>query len=168
MPGTGTVYIDAKLSVIRERAVGNGFHESITILNHATEPVALTIRIEAGCDFADLFEVKDALKKKGRYDRRVEDERLILAYERETFQRETAIWATARSRSTRQLDLHGRDRTQGDWTTDVHVVTALLGFGETRDWPKAERTRERTRRACSGTWSGGSRRRRVSSATGSR
>src|SRR5215211_8843163 len=33
---------------------------------------------------------------------------------------------------------------QDDWTTDVHVVTALLGFGETRDWPKAERTRERT------------------------
>src|ERR671913_242327 len=145
VPGTGTVYIDAKLSVIRERAVGNGFHESITILNHATEPVALTIRLEAGCDFADLFEVKDALKKKGRYDRRVEDERLILAYERETFQRETAIWATAPVR----IDETGLTFTveiapQGDWTTDVHVVTALLGFGETRDWPKAERTRERT------------------------
>ena len=26
VPGTGTVYIDAKLSVIRRRAVGNGFH----------------------------------------------------------------------------------------------------------------------------------------------
>jgi glycogen debranching enzyme len=145
VPGTGTVYIDAKLSVIRERAVGNGFHESITILNHATEPVALTIRIEAGCDFADLFEVKDALKKQGRYARRVEDERLILAYERETFQRETAIWATAPV----QIDETGLTFTveiapQGDWTTDVHVVTALLGFGETRDWPKAERTRERT------------------------
>ena len=34
VPGTGTVYIDAKLSVIRERAVGNGFHEELTILNH--------------------------------------------------------------------------------------------------------------------------------------
>jgi len=27
VPGTGTVYVDAKLSVIRQRAVGNGFHE---------------------------------------------------------------------------------------------------------------------------------------------
>ena len=27
VPATGTVYIDPKLSVIRERAVGNGFHE---------------------------------------------------------------------------------------------------------------------------------------------
>ena len=26
VPGTGTVYIDAKLAVIRQRAVGHGFH----------------------------------------------------------------------------------------------------------------------------------------------
>ena len=41
VPGTGTVYIDAKLSVIRERAVGDGFHEELTILNHQDEPVDL-------------------------------------------------------------------------------------------------------------------------------
>ena len=35
VPGTGTVYVDAKLSVIRRRAVGDGFHEELTILNHA-------------------------------------------------------------------------------------------------------------------------------------
>ncbi len=34
VPGTGTVYVDAKLSVIRQRAVGGGFHEELTILNH--------------------------------------------------------------------------------------------------------------------------------------
>ena len=41
VPGTGTVYVDAKLSVIRQRAVGNGFHEELTILNHAAEAVDL-------------------------------------------------------------------------------------------------------------------------------
>ena len=41
VPGTGTVYVDAKLSVIRQRAVGDGFHEELTILNHAEEPVEL-------------------------------------------------------------------------------------------------------------------------------
>ena len=35
VPGTGTVYVDAKLSVIRQRIVGDGFHEELTILNHA-------------------------------------------------------------------------------------------------------------------------------------
>jgi hypothetical protein len=34
VPGTGTVYVDAKLSVIRQRSVGNGFHEELTVLNH--------------------------------------------------------------------------------------------------------------------------------------
>ena len=35
----GTVYIDAKMSVIRQRAVGDGFTETITILNHDDKPV---------------------------------------------------------------------------------------------------------------------------------
>ena len=48
VPGTGTIYIDAKLSVIRQRAVGHGFHEELTILNHLDEPVELDVRIEAG------------------------------------------------------------------------------------------------------------------------
>ena len=39
VPGMGTVYIDAKLSVIRQRAVSTGFHEELTILNHADKPV---------------------------------------------------------------------------------------------------------------------------------
>ena len=55
VPGTGTVYVDAKLSVIRTRSVGDGFHKA-TILNHDEKPVNLTVRVEAGCDFADLFE----------------------------------------------------------------------------------------------------------------
>ena len=67
VPGTGTVYLDAKLSVIRHRSVANGFHEEPTILNHDDKPVELTVRVEAGCDFADLFEVKDAVDKKGSY-----------------------------------------------------------------------------------------------------
>src|SRR5436309_8277142 len=53
------------LSIIRKRAVGNGFHEEVTILNHKDQPVDLKVRMEAAADFADLFEVKDALKKKG-------------------------------------------------------------------------------------------------------
>jgi hypothetical protein len=63
--GTGTVYVDAKLSVIRQRAVGDGFHEELTIASHHESPVDLTVRVDAGSDFADLFEVKDALEKKG-------------------------------------------------------------------------------------------------------
>ena len=75
VPGVGSVYVNATLSVIRQRAVGNGFHEELTILNHDDAPVDLTVRIDADCDFADLFEVKDALQKKGSYTKRVDGTR---------------------------------------------------------------------------------------------
>ena len=130
VPGTGTVYVDAKLSVIRRRAVGDGFHEELTILNHDDHPVDLTVRIDAASDFADLFEVKDALQKKGRYSARVEKKRLVLGYERETFQRATAISASAPAK----IDEHGLTfaahiEPGGEWTTDLDVVPAAGASG---------------------------------------
>ncbi|MGE5690771.1 MAG: glycogen debranching N-terminal domain-containing protein [Pseudomonadota bacterium] len=148
VPGTGTVYIDAKLSVIRQRAVGNGFHEELTILNHADEPVALTVRLDAGCDFADLFEVKDALEKKGTYSTRVGRRRLVLAYERETFGRATAISASAPAR----IDEHGlsfaiRIAPHDQWSTRLDVVTEQLGAGQARaEIEDPKRAQQRMRR----------------------
>ncbi len=72
VPGTGTIYVNATLSVLRQRAVGNGFHEELTILNHDEKPVDLRVRIDAGSDFADIFEIKDAVGKKGKYYRRID------------------------------------------------------------------------------------------------
>jgi glycogen debranching enzyme len=131
VPGTGTVYVDAKLSVIRQRLVGNGFHEELTILNHDDKPVELVVRLEAGCDFADLFEVKDALEKKGSYSTRLEDGRLVLAYQRETFSRSTVISSSLPS----TLDEHGltfkvKLGPHGSWKTGLDVVTAVLGAGD--------------------------------------
>jgi glycogen debranching enzyme len=134
VPGTGTVYVDAKLSVIRQRSVGNGFHEELTILNHDDKPAELVVRLEADCDFADLFEVKDALKKKGSYSRRLEDGRLVLAYQRDTFARSTAI----SSSQPCAVDEHGltfelKLGPHGGWKTDLEVVTAVLGAGHGGD-----------------------------------
>src|SRR4029079_101706 len=94
VPGTGTVYVDATLSVIRTRTVGGGFREQITILNHGEQPADLTVRVEAESDFADLFEVKDALSKQGEYQSRIDDGRLALTYCRDTYAKETSITAT--------------------------------------------------------------------------
>jgi len=131
VPGTGTVYVDAKLSVIRQRSVGNGFHEELTILNHDDKAVELLIRLDAGCDFADLFEVKDALKKKGAYATRLEHGRLVLSYRRETFSRSTTI----SSSQPCTLDEHGLTfrvelGPHGSWSTGLDVVTAVLGAGD--------------------------------------
>jgi glycogen debranching enzyme len=145
VPGTGTVYVDAKLSVIRRRAVGDGFHEELTILNHDAKPVDLKVRIEAASDFADLFEVKDALEKKGRYYTRVENGRLVLGYERETFGRQTAISASAPAKiDKRGLTFSVHIEPQGSWTTDLDVVTAA-GAGGTYVRPKYDRGERQAR-----------------------
>ncbi len=144
-PGTGTVYVDTKLSVIRRRAVGDGFHEELTILNHDEGPVDLKVRIDAASDFADLFEVKDALEKKGRYSVRVEKGRLLLGYQRETYGRATAISASAPAKLDETgltFDVHIDPH--GEWTTDLDVVVAA-GAGGRYVRPKYERGQRRAR-----------------------
>jgi glycogen debranching enzyme len=147
VPGTGTVYVDAKLSVIRVRAVGNGFHEELTILNHADESVDLTVRLEAASDFADLFEVKDALEKKGRYSTRADGETLVLAYDRESFGRSTAISASEPARVDKKgltfaisIEPHGR------WGTRLDVRTERLGPASGEPDEEAARRRPRMQR----------------------
>ena len=127
VPGTGTVYIDAKLSVIRQRTVGRGFTERLTILNHDDKPVSLEVRIDAGSDFADLFEVKDKLKKKGAYYQRAERGRLVLGYKREQFDRETWISATAPAKIDAQgLTFKVKAEPHGEWATDLEVLAASV------------------------------------------
>jgi glycogen debranching enzyme len=137
VPGTGTVYIDAKLSVIRQRSVANGFHEELTILNHADKPANLTVRLEAACDFADLFEVKDALEKKGKYSTRIRASSLVLAYDRGTFSRATEISSSAPARLDKNgLSFKIRVEPHGEWKTELDVVTAMLGPGQAAEGPR--------------------------------
>jgi glycogen debranching enzyme len=144
VPGTGTVYVDSKLSVIRERAVGGGFHEMLTVLNHDGKPVTLDLRIGAGSDFADLFEVKDALKKKGTYHTRVDHGRLILGYRREEFNRETWISSSAPAKLDEGgLAFEVELEPHGEWTTDLDVVAAVSVMGTRRDRPKYGRHERR-------------------------
>jgi glycogen debranching enzyme len=104
VPATGTVYIDPKLSVIRERAVGDGFHEGLTILSHADQAADVEVRVEVAADFADLFEIKDALAKVGT-----------------------------------RLPAHG------SWSTDLDVVTSVVGLGRRLTRPKYGRGEHRAK-----------------------
>jgi glycogen debranching enzyme len=126
VPGSASHYVDAKVSVIRQWCIERSLEEQLTVLNHDVEPVDLTIRIEAGSDFADMFEIKDVQHKKGRHYVRVEGDRLRLGYRRESFCRETLISTTQPA----QIDEHGltfpvRIAPHGSWVTTTHA--AMLG-----------------------------------------
>jgi glycogen debranching enzyme len=119
-PPTGTIYENPYLSIIRKRKVGEGFHEDITVLNHRSEALQVEIQLEAGADFADLFEVKDALEKKGETYREVRQGELVLGYRREDFVRETRIWASEAHEVSENGFLFRLDiPAQSEWNTCI-------------------------------------------------
>jgi len=138
VPGTGTIYVDSPMSIVRQRAVGGGFHEDLKVRNHTHKPIDLDIRIEAAADFADLFQVKDAeFKRKGEFYDRIESNRLVLGYKRERFVRET--WIT--SSASAEIDEKGfRFRVHlephGEWSTSLDVSAAVDGWGGIKTKPK--------------------------------
>lgn len=147
-PGSGTIYVDSDLSIFRRRMVEEGFQEEIDIRNHSAKPVTLDVRIEADADFADLFEVKDALKKKGEHYRRVQDGRLVLGYRRERYVRETWISATGGALLDEGgltfrvvLEPHGR------WSTSIEVRAQASTDVVTRTVPRTRDRLAKTERA---------------------
>ncbi|MGH3033682.1 MAG: amylo-alpha-1,6-glucosidase [Gaiellaceae bacterium] len=121
-PPTGSIYENPYLSVMRKRKVGEGFHEDVTLVNHRAEPVQVEVRLEADSDFADLFEVKDALEKKGETYREVRGDELVLGYRREDFVRETRISAGEGPEVSKEgflfrLTIPGH----GEWSTCIDV-----------------------------------------------
>ena len=130
-PTSGTIYVDADLSVMRSRSVSHGFKEELHILNHGSNSVDLELRIEADADFADLFEVKDAQKKVGSLYRRVEPDRLVLGYSRETWVRETWITATNHPLfDEKGLSFRVQLPGHGEWSSMIDVKAAPLVKGK--------------------------------------
>jgi glycogen debranching enzyme len=127
VPGIDTMYVDAQLSLIRQRVVAHGFSETLRVMNHDDKPVDLTLRMDAASDFADLFEVKDALKKKGEYRNRVEGKTLILGYRRESYEKETWITSSVPAKiDAGGLSFKIRVEPHGEWTTELDVVAILM------------------------------------------
>jgi glycogen debranching enzyme len=123
---SGTVYVDSQLSVQRQRAVDKGFHETLTLTNHSRKPVDLEVRLQAAADFADLFEVKDKLEKKGSCYRIVEAGRLVLGYRRDAYNRETAITSSEPATIVEDgLVFRIQIPPQSAWSTNIDVSVVM-------------------------------------------
>lgn len=135
VPPTGTIYKNPTVSIVRRRFVGDGFVEDLTVLNHGTEAEEVELRLDISSDFADLFEVKDALKKKGEYYSAMRDGRLVLGYRREDFVRETLISSSERPAEVNSDNVVFRLTLQpkSTWNTKLHITPVT---GETAHRPK--------------------------------
>ena len=132
---TGTIYKNPTISVGRRRFVGDGFVEDIVVANHGTEPEEINLRLQIGSDFADLFEIKDALEKKGKHYCHIRNRQLVLGYKRESYLRETLIAASIDPTEINEdslafrFALHAKE----EWQVRFHVAPVL---GEEVQRPK--------------------------------
>ena len=101
VPGTGTVYVDAKLSVIRHRTVGNGFHERADDPQSRRRASRSRRSDRRGLRLRRSLRGEGRLEKKGTYSRTAPSGQLVLAYERETFCASDHDLSSSRARSTR-------------------------------------------------------------------
>jgi glycogen debranching enzyme len=89
------------ITIQRHRFVGDGLRETIRLRNHLREPVRCRLRLSAGADFGDLFEVKGKDFRKGGETSTTHDPdhpRLAFRYRHETFQAATSVHATQHGR----------------------------------------------------------------------
>ncbi|MFV2099639.1 glycogen debranching N-terminal domain-containing protein [Micromonospora sp. LOL_024] len=128
VPGEPSHYLDAKVSLIRSRAIGGRLEEELTVLNHSGQDVAFTVRMEMAGDFADLFEIKDTRRKNGHNTASPGEDTLRLNYRRDAFHRETVIHSSAPAQVDRKgMTFPIQIRAHGEWTTRLTVSTMIYG-----------------------------------------
>jgi glycogen debranching enzyme len=116
------------ISIRRDRFVARGVHEDLTVQNHSDRPQTMTIQVEYGSDFADLFEVKDRMPKRGQLRTELGPRKVTLTYTRDAFRRDTVIefsehFSVGLERA--QLELHLEPR--GSWRTCIDVAPVVDG-----------------------------------------
>ena len=92
----------APCSVMRRRLVDHVWMEEVTVTNHRHVVSELHLAMEVDADFADLFEVKEGVAAGREVAFHHDDRTLVLAYERDGFQRSIAIAASRASTITRE------------------------------------------------------------------
>jgi len=116
------------ISIRRDRFVARGVHEDLTVHNHSDRPQTVTIEVEYGSDFADLFEVKDRIPKRGQLRTELGPSRVTLTYTRDSYRRDTVIefsenFSVGFERAHFELHLEPR----GSWRTCIDVFPVADG-----------------------------------------
>jgi glycogen debranching enzyme len=79
---------DSALLVFRNRYVGRGMREDVTVRNYGLEPALCALEFSVAADFADLFEVKEGrVEKMGDLTVHVDEQRISWRYRRGNFSR---------------------------------------------------------------------------------
>lgn len=148
VPGAASHYVDAGVSVIRHRTLGEAFHEQLTVLNHSAEPAEFTVRMEIGSDFADTAEIRHPRPRRPAATADRQHGELRIRHRRGRFTRETCVSSTAPvDVDQRGMTFRIRVEPNGAWRTDLHVSMVILGAGERDLRADIESHRQRVRQS---------------------
>ncbi|MFC6016476.1 glycogen debranching N-terminal domain-containing protein [Plantactinospora solaniradicis] len=96
------------IGIRRQRFVGDGMHERIELQSFADDPVPIRLRMAVRADFADLFEIKEAVRdRSGQITRRHSEDGagLDFEYRNGTFRARTEVRVSAPATSIDGDDL---------------------------------------------------------------
>jgi glycogen debranching enzyme len=120
---------DSNLMIFRHRYVGRGMREDIVVHNFSEEPAFCSIELLLGCDFADLFEVKEGrVEKVGDLSVHSDGSRITFDYKRGAFRRSSHVDFSVEPRigeATASYEVIVPAR--GDWTTCIQLTPVIDG-----------------------------------------
>lgn len=132
------------LLVLRRRYVGDGMREDVVLRNFAAAPAAYRVSLEAGADFADLFEVKESrVRLQGEHSVVAGDDGLTLGRTWGADRRGARISApgwTASQEGTLTVDVVVPGR--GEWTATLLVLASFDGVDVPPRYPVDEPVEE--------------------------
>jgi glycogen debranching enzyme len=114
---TARLGLNPPVSLQRDRVVGGGVHEDLWVRNHSETEQAITLQLEVGSDFADIFELKLAGRVRvGTTSVETGDGTLTIWHDRDGVRRGTRLTWSAPGRiadGTIQFEITLAPR--GDW-----------------------------------------------------
>ncbi len=128
----GPCQADSTLLVIRQRYVGNGMREDVTLRNLGREAAAAHLSVAVDGDFADLFEVKEGRRRRSGdeddVDARTQNGTLWLRCRRGANVGGVSVTGTGDPSATpRLLAWQAVAPSGGSWTTSVQITPSLDG-----------------------------------------
>ena len=117
---------DSNLVITRQRYIGRGMREDISIHNFGTENAFCELELEFDCDFADLFEVKEGrIQKTGELSVDHDGNRVTYSYTRGVFRRATRIDISEQPKVSGTTTYEVIVPAGGDWSMCMQITPIL-------------------------------------------
>ncbi|MDA8312893.1 MAG: trehalase family glycosidase [Actinomycetota bacterium] len=120
-------HLEPTVLVERRRYVGSGMREDLVVRNYGKEPAGVSVHLEVGADFADLFAVKLGEPAPGTAAVRAGGEEWSAAGRHGTHDRAVHVRARGATATPEGLTWRAVVVPHGEWRTSVSVVADLDG-----------------------------------------